>query len=117
MALTPEPMLLNYHEQLTRRSLAYHRLVAERVRRDPSLLKVASINLLRWRAASGTRAPSYLAEWETILAQGLDYALMVATRDNDESDRLRQSTPFAGVLSPKERWEFLRSWKDGSLNI
>lgn len=106
----------NYHEQLTKRSLAFHRLVAERVRHDPSLVAVASANLVRWRAASGLRVPSYLGEWEAILAQGLDYALMVATRDDGESDRLRQSTPFAGVLSPKERWEFLRSWKDGSLN-
>ncbi len=35
--------------EIDRRSLALHRLVAERVMRDPSLFEKAKVTLARWR--------------------------------------------------------------------
>lgn len=104
-------MDVNPHQRLSRRSLDFHRLIADRVRKQPALLDIARANLAHWRCAAPTRA-GYLAEWENILAQGMQHALSVATEQSETADRLRQSTPFAGLISPRERWEFLRLWND-----
>jgi len=41
------------HERIGARSLAMHRAMAEKLRRDPSLLRIAVENLDRWEAAGG----------------------------------------------------------------
>lgn len=104
-------MDVNPHQRLSRRSLDFHRLIADRVRKQPALMEIAWANLAHWRRTSPTRA-SYLAEWEGILARGMQHALSIATEQSENADRLRQSTPFAGLISPRERWEFLRLWND-----
>jgi hypothetical protein len=32
--------------------------------------------------------------------------------ESDEGQRLRQSDPFCGILTPEERWEFYRQARD-----
>ena len=44
-----------------------------------------------------------LQEWDNILAQGPTIALAVLTENSERGRRLRQSSPFAGVLTPQER--------------
>ena len=84
------------------RSLALHALVARKLARDPSLLEVARGNLIRWRQSS-PEPPAYLDEWERILSQPLPQILALITATDEEATRLRQSSPFAGVLTAEER--------------
>jgi antitoxin component of MazEF toxin-antitoxin module len=58
-------------------------------------------NLFRWRN-QGTWGPAY-KEWMEILERGSDGELFAAMlgRD-DESNRLRQSMPYVGLLSKEE---------------
>jgi hypothetical protein len=101
------------HQEIDARSLALHRLVADKLRRDPALLRIAKDNLVRWRERATPNDLVYLREWERILEAGLDPALAVATEDSEHASALRQSSPFAGVLSPSERAAFLKDWKLG----
>jgi hypothetical protein len=108
---------MSSHIDLDRRSLAMHQMIAEKIRQTPALFNVALDNVQRWKAmAAGDKVPSYLTEWEHILKKGQGVALAKATEASEDATRLRQSTPFAGVLQPKERWEFLRKWKESSSN-
>ena len=104
------------HQRLDQRSLAFHRLISERVRKQPRLLDIARDNVARWqkRPAAGS---TYLVEWERILASGMENSLSAATEESENGDRLRQSSPFAGLISPRERWEFLRLWNEHNSSI
>jgi hypothetical protein len=84
------------------RSLALHALVAKKLAKDTRLIGVAKRNLARWK--KGRPNPlGYLAEWEQLLSRPIPEVLDVLTAMNERATRLRQSSPFAGVLSPKER--------------
>jgi len=45
------------------------------------------------------------AEWREILARPLEEICEVLCAENEEGRRLRQNSPFAGVLSAAEVWE------------
>jgi hypothetical protein len=96
------------HLRIDRRSLALHRAVAKKLRAHPELIEIARENLNRWYASAGRSQP-YLDEWRRILDLPLEEVLALIERDGMEPDgermtALRQSSPFAGVLEPAERW-------------
>lgn len=101
------------HHEIEARSLALHRLVAEKVRQDPMLFEIARTNLARWRAHATPGDSYYLAEWERLFGAGIEAALAVATEDSERAAALRQSSPFAGVLTTSERRAFLKAWSSG----
>jgi len=85
------------------RSLALHCLIARKIAADPALLEVARRNLTVWRARYGNSPPRALEEWRAILARPwLEIAALITGPDEDAA-RLRQSSPFAGVLTAAER--------------
>jgi hypothetical protein len=95
------------HSETDRVSLEIARRVAERLQAHPELLEVARGNLARWSQRNAD-SPSLLrcyAEWEAILSRPLDDIRGLLCAETDESQRLRQNSPFAGVLSPAEVWE------------
>lgn len=83
-------------------SLAMHQLVAVRLRANPGLLEMAKANLRKWLA----KTPDECAwlEWETILEKKiLEDILQIITSESEEGQRLRSSSPFAGIISDRER--------------
>jgi hypothetical protein len=53
----------------------------------------------------------YLEEWARILSRGLDATTAVLLDESERATALRQCSPFAGALSSRERFSFLREWK------
>ena len=101
------------HQDIDRRSLALHKLVAEKIRKNPELFEIAKNNVVEWRKIKDRSQKSYIDEWERILESGVDAALEVVTEDASRARRLRQSSPFAGVLTEEERLSFLKKWREG----
>lgn len=99
------------HEKIDRKNLAMHRLVAEKIRRDPRLLEQARAILSRWRETTSAASLPYLDQWSALLDQGLEAALAVATEDSERATALRQASPFPGILTNEERLKFLSDWK------
>jgi hypothetical protein len=97
--------------RLVERSLALHRLIADKIRREPELFAHALENIRRWKPVTDPRTLPYFDEWEQILSQGIEFALAKATEDSEHAADLRQCTPFAGILSQEERDEFFRNWR------
>ena len=90
------------HNRLDERSLALHQLVAEKVRAAPALLDKARENVRRWQEANGSASPA-LAEWAQILASPASQVVALLAERSVRATRLRQSSPFAGILSEEER--------------
>jgi hypothetical protein len=83
--------------------LALHCRAAAKIAANPELLEVPRRNVRRWTANAGTPTPRYLVEWRRILERPWPEIAAVMTGFDDEAIRLRQSSPFAGVLTPEER--------------
>ena len=82
-------------------SLAYHRLVAQRL--DASRIRQAQRRVETWTANGKMPAP-HAETWRTLLEDGhRDDLTAVLAADTPESRDLRQSTPFAGAISEQER--------------
>lgn len=102
------------HAELDRRSLAMARAVAERVLAQPELLEVARDNVARWQARPGIGAAlrRCYTEWSDLLGRlSVPEIAELLCRDDEEGARLRQNSPFAGVLSPQEVWDVKRRFQ------
>lgn len=91
------------HRLSEARSLAMHALVVRKIDRDPKLLEIAHRNIARWSARYAGAAPAWLNQWRTILSRPWPEIASLLTEQSEHAARLRQSTPFAGVLKPAER--------------
>ena len=90
------------HTRLDERSLALHQLVAEKLRAAPALLDKARANVRRWQEANESPSPA-LTEWAQILRSPANDVLALLTERSPRATRLRQSSPFAGILTEEER--------------
>jgi len=87
------------------------RRIAEKIREKPKLMEIARKNLRRWKRIRRPW-PRALKEWEDILARNADERVLeILTQDNEEGQRLRQSDPFVGILTDKERSWFLNQYE------
>jgi hypothetical protein len=89
---------------------AQDRLIARKLQRDARVLGVARRNLRRWMAGDGRNVRPVFLEWDRILRR-LTRAEIAAflVSETPATRRLRQSTPFAGVLSDRERRSIRRA--------
>lgn len=107
------------HQFLDRYNLLYHLEVARRLQAQPqAILQHARQNLERWLPAhEGSFSESALQEWRVLLEQlNVVELTKLMTEDSDEGQRLRQSTPFTGILSEPERAELWRRCAEGSVS-
>lgn len=91
------------HRIIEARSLAMHCLAARKIEQDPALLHKVRRTLDRWRRHYGADTPRALDEWDAILHWSWPAIAGFITDAGERATRLRQSTPFAGVLTPNER--------------
>lgn len=101
------------HEQIDRRSLALAKAVVEAIDRDTTRagLELARQTCARWHRQNQTPA---IAEWLEILDGDWESIRSVLLDPEEEGRRLRQSSPFCGVLSPQERWAIYRRFEHES---
>jgi hypothetical protein len=95
------------HALAEERSLAFHRFIAELLRREPALLDRARTTLAKWRT-EGTVAVAYIDRWEDLFSLGLDQICRALTDEGEQARALRQTTPFAGAIDPRKRWQIHR---------
>jgi hypothetical protein len=93
---------VDLHRLAEERSIALHRVVAERLRVDASIVTRARERLAP-RAAEGVTHPHYVAAWLDLI-EGPIERLCAALVSGDEGMRaLCQCTPFTFVVPPRER--------------
>lgn len=88
------------HDRAERRSLAYHRALARRLRRP--MVDDALRLLWKWRS-QGRIDERYAVQWEEALRRPLADVRDLIGEDSPSGRDLRQNSPFAGMLSEAER--------------
>jgi hypothetical protein len=97
----------NRHALAEQTSIALHRAVAERLRADPAILERARARVRSWLADGSVGRP--IAEcWAEILAGSPEEVGDFLVDPGQRARDLRQSSPFAGALRPRERWAIFR---------
>jgi hypothetical protein len=97
------------HAWIDQRSLALHEAIADKIEAEPRLVAVARANVARWLAPNRTTA---LLDWRDLLdVTPLSELLALLRSPAEEAARLRQSSPFAGLLTPQERQSILERYE------
>ena len=78
------------------------------LREDPELLDTARERVRAW-LQEHTVAERWAREWLRVLELPLEEIVTVLTDPGERSRDLRQTSPFAGVLDPRTRWEAWRA--------
>ncbi|MHB1681044.1 MAG: hypothetical protein ACYCTB_11160 [bacterium] len=107
-----ETLFLSDHIRIDERSLAMHKVIAEKLLQNPELLQKAKENIKRWRS-QGVKVSAF-KEWEDIIDSGLENTVAALKSNSEKYIRLRQSTPFTGILTSKERREIYDSFTIGT---
>jgi hypothetical protein len=95
------------HEVQDSISFELARRIASGLPLHPEWLEVARANLERWSRLN-SKTPSLLRcydEWDKLLERSVSEICAALTDETDEGQRLRQNSPFVGVISPDEVWE------------
>ena len=92
------------HAAIDRRNAKQDHLVAARLRQDRRVLRRAQANLNRWIARDGKRVRPVFAEWHRLLERlSVNELADFLISDTPLARRLRQSSPFVGLLAASER--------------
>jgi len=93
------------HQSLDHLALLYFGAIAEKIRQDPSLLRIPLENIKQWRE-QGSISPGSepgIQVWEKLIMQGdLEALTALMTDPGEEGTRWRQYPVFVGILTPEE---------------
>ncbi len=99
---------MDRHRLAELRSIALHKAVGQKL-----LLKPELVEETRLRVESlyqeGKLAQFYRDEWQAVLRQPLEQLVTFLSDDSEHARELRQATPFAGIIGPRERWQIWKS--------
>ena len=110
---------VEYHAPLTReerRSLYLHEAIAERLRLDPEPVLLQARRVLR-RMRRVSPSSQANREWAVLLDRPLEDLASVLTDPAAWARELRHATPFAGVLSAKERAAVYRRFAESEARV
>ena len=98
------------HEVHDRVSLEMAQRVAAGLANHPEWIELARANLDSWSSRNAD-SPGLLRcyeEWRGLLGLPVEQLSAVLVAETDQGQRLRQNSPFVGVLPPAEVWEIKR---------
>lgn len=105
---------MNKQILIEQRIATQHRVIAERLRQDPQrVMAKARDNLRRWSDCYCVdERPAWMVEWDRLLDGRPDDLMDILLGDHEKARRLRSSSPFAGILTARERWALLKNIDD-----
>lgn len=98
------------HAMIDRRSLAFANVIADRIINDPGAIARARATLKRWMTTCSPGVRTTLLEWQAILDGPVDGVIRLLRSTDERATRLRQSNPFTGVLSNRERNAIIKQY-------
>jgi hypothetical protein len=98
------------HQEIDSRSLVMAREIVKRIDADPKHSGVVHAREVcrRWNIE---RQSPVISEWLEILEKPWAEIRSILLDEGEYGKRLRQSSPFAGILSNRERWRIYRKHK------
>lgn len=105
------------HEKNDRTSLELARRIASELPNRPEWIELAKQNLMRWKSRNA-ESPGLVRcydEWLELLEHSLNEVCAELLAESERGQRLRQNSPFAGALTPREVWDIKRRCRDDTL--
>ena len=100
---------MNKQTLIEQRIYCLHQRVIQKLQNNPQkILKIARSNLKRYRERNGDW-PSYL-DWEKKLSLPVADIIKILESNEESAVSARSNSPFAGCISPRERWAILREF-------
>ena len=99
------------HRLIDARSLAFDQRIAARLRSEPALLEKARTTLRRWLESCAEANRPVLLEWQAVIDGPPEVLLCMLEGTDERCIRLRQSSPFCGILSRAERTSILKEFQ------
>jgi hypothetical protein len=97
------------HQEIDARSLALAQAVARKIDADPVHEGLDRARRVCARWMEDCPSPS-CREWMNLLVQPWPVVRRSFLETTEEGRRMRQNSPFCGVLTPAERWHVYRNW-------
>jgi hypothetical protein len=104
-------VVIDPHRLAEERSLAIHRLVADKLKADPRLVAAARERVAGW-LADGSVHPVYAEAWHVLLAGPLERLIEGLLDPGEHGRALRQCSPFAGIVDARTRWAIWREVRE-----
>ena len=98
------------HQNIDKRGLAYAQGLVEKIDAYPQHVAVEKAHRLCRRWLESGRSEE-LRRWDEILSLPWPNIRQTLLDPSEEGDRLRQNSPFCGVLTPQERWAIHRRFR------
>lgn len=95
------------HRLIDERGLVLAEAIARRIDSDPQRNGLERAKRVCRQWLDRTPSPA-VEEWWSILNQPWERIRVMLLDASQEGCRLRQNSPFCGILSPRERWEILK---------
>jgi hypothetical protein len=95
------------HRLAEERSLALHEVIASRIADDPRIVERAIGRVQGW-LKDGSVHRAYATSWLEILGTSPEELRRALVERSERACALRQVTPFAFVVPPRERWAIWR---------
>ncbi|MBC7460351.1 MAG: hypothetical protein H7287_03215 [Thermoleophilia bacterium] len=95
------------HRTAELRSIELHRMVADRIVQDGTIVDRAAARVRGWMA-DGSVHGIYATAWLELLEGPPADLLELLVDDSVRAADLRQVTPFAGVISDRDRQDIIR---------
>lgn len=102
------------HTQIDERALELAKRIVACIDSDPTRagLEKARATCARWHRILPEFERRNVDEWAAILEQPWSGIRKTLLDPGEEGKRLRQSSPFCGVISNDERWRIMREFRD-----
>jgi hypothetical protein len=102
---------MDLHRLAQERSVAYHSAIADLLWTQPEILENARQRVQSWLAREGG-VTFYARKWAAVLADDPASVAAFLVERSELAQELRQSSPFAGALAPRERWKIWRETRE-----
>jgi hypothetical protein len=99
------------HQQIDQRSLAMARAIVAKIDRDPAKAGLAKAKATCQRWSEQRPLPAF-REWIEILGRPWEEIRTLLLDPSELGQRLRQSDPFCGILTPQERWQIYQTYRE-----
>jgi hypothetical protein len=97
------------HIDIDRRSLAMARVIAKKIDADPMHRGLEQARSVCGNWCRQNPSDSVL-QWQRILDGSWEEVRQILLDESQEGQRLRQNSPFCGILNPRERWRIYRDF-------
>jgi len=94
---------MNLQERSDKRSLALHRAIVKRLRKNPELWDKPLQNIERWTEPDGCMSTAYAVWKDILLTWKREDIIKLLLSGSQRATQLRSSSPFVGIISQDEQ--------------